>query len=192
MKIPDIDLEIKNRDELLSKLRHIPAARISEDKIERHLTGVYFNDVPVDPLSGLCSVDFKQAEALGWMKVDLLHNNVYQKVRDKAHLRELVNREPTWELLQFEEVVQKLFQIHSYYDVLQEMNPRSLEEMAMTIAAIRPGKKHLLGKSWDEIRKDIWTKTGDGYTFKKSHAFAFAQVILVQLALIEDEMKAEL
>jgi hypothetical protein len=43
----------------------------------------------------------------------------------------------------------------------------------------------LIGKSWPEIMKEVWTKpeTGD-YYFKKSHATAYAVAIVVQMNLI--------
>lgn len=193
MNLPDIDIEVQNRDELLSKLKHIPASRLSEDKIEKHLTGVYFNSVPLDPISGFCSLNYKEAEQEGYVKVDLLHNHVYQNVKSKKHLRELIAKKPTWELLAYPEIVEQLFQIHSHFETVNKMKPSSLEELAITIAIIRPGKKHLIRQSWDEIRKEIWVKdNNDKYFFKKSHAFAFAQVILVQLALLEKEMLKEL
>ena len=50
---------------------------------------------------------------------------------------------------------------------------------------IRPGKKHLVGKSWAEIEADVWLKPNDDtYFFKKSHAIAYALTIAVQLNLI--------
>jgi hypothetical protein len=55
----------------------------------------------------------------------------------------------------------------------------------MILAIIRPGKKHLMGKTFDEIAKTVWDKPqGDEYYFKKAHAIAFATAIIVQLNLI--------
>jgi hypothetical protein len=52
----------------------------------------------------------------------------------------------------------------------------------MILAIIRPGKKHLLGKSFDEIEKTVWIKPESGeYYFKKAHAIAFSTAIVVQL-----------
>jgi len=50
---------------------------------------------------------------------------------------------------------------------------------------IRPAKRHLLGKSWEDILKEVWTKpTTDEYYFKKAHAVAYAMAIVVQMNLI--------
>jgi len=55
----------------------------------------------------------------------------------------------------------------------------------MILAMIRPGKRHLVGKSWKDIEKVVWSKTTDDtYFFKKSHAIAYALTIIVQLNLI--------
>ena len=34
----------------------------------------------------------------------------------------------------------------------------------MILAMIRPGKRHLVGKSWEEIEKEVWIK-GDNDTY---------------------------
>jgi hypothetical protein len=51
----------------------------------------------------------------------------------------------------------------------------------MVLAVIRPGKKHLIGRSWDEIAKEVWTKTDDVYSFKRSHAIGYAAAIALQM-----------
>ena len=40
-------------------------------------------------------------------------------------------------------------------------------------------------QNWDNIMKEVWQKPKDGsYFFKKSHAVAYAQAIVVQMNLI--------
>ncbi len=55
----------------------------------------------------------------------------------------------------------------------------------MFLALLRPGKKHLITKcqteGWDSIKDEIWLKTDDSYSFKKSHAVAYAHAIVVQI-----------
>ena len=53
----------------------------------------------------------------------------------------------------------------------------------MILAMIRPGKRYLVGNSWDIIEKEVWERTDD-YFFKKSHAIGYAMVIIVQLNLL--------
>ena len=55
----------------------------------------------------------------------------------------------------------------------------------MILAMIRPGKRHLVGKSWEEIEADVWIKPQDDiYFFKKSHSYSYAVAIKVQLNLL--------
>jgi DNA polymerase III alpha subunit len=57
--------------------------------------------------------------------------------------------------------------------------------MAMFLAIIRPAKRHLIGKTWQEAAKTIWDKpTDDSYHFKKAHAVAYAHLVAVHMNLI--------
>lgn len=187
MKIEfDIDIDVANRDELLSKVTHIPAS-ISPTK--KHNTGVYFQNVPVDPQTGFCGLDYKQASEVGFLKIDFLNNRVYTQIRDEDHLEQLLNQEPEWTLLENPDVVKELFQIHNYYDLLQQHKPRSIEELSMFLAIMRPSKAHLQGKTWKEIEKSVWIKdSGDQYYFKRSHSLAYSLVIVVQLNLLQENI----
>jgi hypothetical protein len=61
-----------------------------------------------------------------------------------------------------------------------------IPRLAMFLAIIRPGKKHLQGKTWKEVAKTVWDKGNDGYTFKKSHAIAYAHLVVVHMNLLEE------
>ena len=63
------------------------------------------------------------------------------------------------------------------------MTVDSIPRMAMFLALIRPGQRHLIGKTWSEIADDIWTKTDD-YTFKKAHAVSYAVLVSLHMKLI--------
>ena len=55
----------------------------------------------------------------------------------------------------------------------------------MILALIRPGKRHLIGRTWDELQTVIWEKPADNsYYFKRSHAIGYATVIALQMNLI--------
>ena len=56
----------------------------------------------------------------------------------------------------------------------------------MFLAIIRPGKKHLMGKSWSEISKTVWDKGTDGYVFKKSHAISYSWLVAVHMNLLRE------
>jgi hypothetical protein len=64
----------------------------------------------------------------------------------------------------------------------------SITRLAMFLAVIRPGKKHLIGKSWKDVAKTVWDKGSDGYTFKKSHAIAYSHLVVVHMNLLEEVM----
>lgn len=181
----DVDIDMSNRDEFLDVVEHIPASIKREQGFEKHKTGVYFQPIPIFPLDGYSTIDHKQAEDLGYFKVDFLNNSIYQGVENESHLTKLLNTEPVWELLEHAEVVKQLYHVNNYIHILQEYKPTTILELAMILAIIRPAKKHLIGKTFEEIEKTVWDKPADGdYYFKKAHAVAFATAIVVQLNLI--------
>ena len=181
----DVDIDMANRDEFLKLVSHTPASIEKEGNFTKHNTGVYFQNVPKFPLQGYSTIDHKQAEQEGWFKVDFLNNHVYSGIKDETHLDKLIATEPMWELLEHKEVVEQLFHISNHYDIVKQHPPTSLEQLAMILAIIRPGKRHLIGKSWEEIEADVWVKPNDdSYFFKKSHSYGYALAIIVQLNLI--------
>lgn len=182
----DIDIDLYNRDELLENLHHVAARQAKEDgEYTKHISGVYFQDIPYNPIDGIATVDYKEAEELGYTKIDFLNNSVYKGVKDEEHLMELISMEPMWDMLNDETIVEKLFHIGQHTELVKEMKPRGLEELAMLLAIIRPGKSHLRGKDWDTIREEVWEKpTDDSYYFKKSHSFGYAMAIIVQMNLM--------
>ena len=181
----DIDIDIADRDKLLNLIKNVPATINDKGKVRKHNTGVYFHEIPNNPFNGMASLDYKEAENLGYFKIDVLNVNLYKNVKDRKHLRQLINMEPLWELLVHKEVVEQCFHIHNHYDVVSRMKPTSVDQLAAVLAIIRPAKRHLLGKSWDTIMDDVWVKpSDDSYYFKKAHAHAYALAIVVQLNLL--------
>ena len=185
----DVDIDLPDRKHILDVLECVPASVLNDGKYTKHNTGVYLQNIPTMPLEGYSAVDHKQAEQDGWFKVDFLNNNIYKDVRDMAHLDALLNQEPMWELLQHGEVVSQLYHINKYTELLKDYKPGSVEQLAMILAIIRPGKRHLVGKSWADIALTVWEAPTDGtYYFKKAHAIAFAVAIVVQLNLICEQL----
>ena len=178
----DVDIDMANRDDFLKLVKHTPASIEKDGKFTKHNTGVYFQNIPKFPLQGYSTIEHKQAEQDGWFKVDFLNNHVYEGIIDETHLDKLVATEPMWELFEHKEVVEKLFHISNHYDIVNQHLPTSLEQLAMILAIIRPGKRHLVGKTWEEIEADVWVKPNDNsYFFKKSHSYGYALAIIVQL-----------
>ena len=181
----DIDIDLADRQQLLSIVPHVAAMQKDGFKKRKHNTGVYFHEVPQDPFTQLCTVDYQRAEEIGYFKMDILNVSLFKDVKDPEHLDKLAHKEPVWELLEQPEIVATLFHLGNHADITCRMKPKSLEELAMLLAIIRPGKKHLQGKSWDEIKKEVWIKPDDEtYYFKKSHSLGYALAIVVQLNLL--------
>jgi hypothetical protein len=185
----DIDIDFKDRNNILNKLHHIPASIIKNNNVARHNTGIYFHEIPVDPFTGNATLDYKKAEELGYFKIDCLNVNMYKDVESEEHLLRLIDTEPDWELFQHSEIVEQLFHIHDHFNIVSQMKPQSVEQLAMVLAIIRPAKRSLLGESWQSIQKQVWLKPIDNsYYFKKSHAMSYALAIVVQLNLLVDSI----
>ena len=182
--MPDIDIDLLDRDKALNLIKHVPASIWKDKKITKHNTGVYAQDIPVDPVSGLASLDYEVADKLGYFKIDFFNVSAYEGVRDEQHLIELMYKQPHWAMLKNKEVVAKLFHISDHFELVNKLNPQSIDELAAVLAIIRPGKRHLADSDWDTIMKDVWNKPQEGYFFKKAHAIGYAYVIVVQMNLL--------
>jgi hypothetical protein len=119
---------------------------------------------------------------------------VYEGVKDKEHLTQLLHQEPLWDLLEQKEFCDMIFHVNGYHNLIADLKPRSIDELAMFLALLRPGKKHLIPvckeKGFQEIANEIWTKTEE-YSFKKSHSISYAHVIVVQMNLICERISYE-
>jgi hypothetical protein len=192
--VPDVDIDFQNRDKALEGLLCIPASMVQNGELRRHNVGVYFQAIPQDPLTGFSGIPYEEAESRGYFKIDFLNLNVYKDVRDEAHLDDLISREPMWELLTDEDIVGQLFQLGRWAELTAAYAPKSILELAMVLAVIRPGKQHLMGLPFEELEREIWQVdplADDDYAFKKAHAISYAHVIVVQLNLLLDKVNAE-
>ena len=183
----DIDIDFGDRDKLLKLINHTPAAMRNVNPNRKHATGVYVTDIPYDPINDMASIDYTEADKRGYFKLDLLNVHVYSQVRDEIHLIELMG-DPDWSRLKDKNFVEKLIHLNNQYYNLQKMLEPidSIPRLAMFLAAIRPGKKHLIGQKWGEVAKTVWDKGTDGYTFKKAHAIAYAQLVVVHMNLLNN------
>lgn len=185
----DIDIDFGDREKILSVIEHTPAAMRKVSPMRKHATGVHVTEVPYDPVYDMASIDYAEAENRGYFKLDLLNVHVYNQVRDERHLIELM-RDPDWSRLKNRDFVEKLIHLGNQFNALRSMPEPvdSIPRLAMFLALIRPGKKHLQGKPWKEVAKTVWDKGNDGYTFKKSHAIAYAHLVVVHMNLLEETM----
>ena len=187
--MPDIDIDFLDRTAALDLFDHIPASRLEDQKLVKHNTGIYLHSVPIDPVSGLCEIPYDQAEEQGFFKIDFLNVNIYKGVKNEEHLRVLMETEPLWDLLEDEEFNQLLFHVNGHGDILRKMRPKNIEQLAAILAMIRPAKRYLIGRSWNEVMEEVWKKPDNGeYFFKKSHATAYAMAVVVQMNLICEQI----
>lgn len=181
----DIDIDVADRTRLLKLIKHTPAMIADKGRNRKHNTGVYFHEMPSDPYTGLSTIDHKEAEAKGFFKLDVLNVSLYKDVTSYEQLDTLLEQEPMWELLQHKEIVDKLFHVHNHYDIISNMKPTTVEQLAAVLAVIRPAKRHLIGKDWNTVFATVWTKPTDGtYYFKKAHATSYAMAIVLQLNML--------
>jgi hypothetical protein len=189
MKIDsDIDLDLGDRDKLLSVIRHVPAAMRKVNPIRKHSSGVYITEIPYDPVHDMATIDYAEADSRGYFKLDLLNVHVYNQVRDEVHLVELM-RDPDWSRLKDYKFVSQLIHLGNQFDSIRKMPEPidSLPRLAMFLAVIRPAKRHLIGKSWKEISESVWDKDPTGYSFKRSHAVAYAQLVAVHMNIVSEQ-----
>lgn len=183
----DIDIDFGDRNLALAKIQYTPATIVRPDETVKHNTGIYVTDIPVDPFTGTASIDHKLAEDRGYVKLDFLNVSIYEQVRDEEHLIELMNTEPAWDKLYDPEFCSQVMHIGNHYDTLIKMPEavNTVARMAMLLAVIRPGKRHLIGKTWKEVRQTVWEKPLDGaYVFKRSHSCAYAHLVVVHMNLL--------
>ena len=184
----DIDIDFGNRDSILKLIKHTPARIDKDGKSTRHNTGIYVTAIPNDPFNGMASIDYKQAESRGYVKLDFLNVGLYQQVRDETHLASLLETAPDWTRFNTDQAFfEQLIHVNNHWEVLKKMPEPvdTIPRLAMLLSVIRPAKRHLIGKNWADVAQEVWTKPeDDSYYFKKSHAVAYAHLVVVNMNLI--------
>jgi len=184
--MPDIDIDFADRDIVLSHIKH----RVAKlDSGKKHNTGVYATEVPHNPVDNLSTIEHKTAEERGYFKLDFLNVSIYKDVKSETHLTELMERTPLWQLLEHKDFVDKVFHLSGHSELLKQLKPNSVQQLAATLAIIRPAKRHLANSNWNLILQEVWTKPTNGdYFFKKAHAFAYAMSVIVHMNLICEQI----
>jgi hypothetical protein len=188
----DIDIDFADRDDILKLIEHTSARQDREDGVRKHNSGVYVTEIPYDPINDCASIDYESAEERGYVKIDFLNVNVYKLIRDNDHYTEMLNQEPNWSLLKNKDFVEKVIHIGNHHKLIKDLEVNSIPRMAMFLALIRPGKRHLLGKDWATIAEDIWTVPDDGsYYFKKAHAVSYAVLVALHMNLLDESLRTQ-
>ena len=188
--MPDIDIDFADRTVVLEKFKH-RVAKLETGK--KHNTGIYFTEVPHNPVDNLSTLNYDEAENRGYFKIDFLNVSIYKNIKSEQHLKQLMTKEPMWELLQEKDFVDQLFHVNGHVEILQKLKPNNIEQLAAVLAIIRPAKRYLLNNDWKEIMQQVWIKpTDDSYYFKKSHATSYAAAVVVHMNLICEELNNEI
>lgn len=178
----DIDIDVAPQTDKSSYGIRAIIYDVDKQDIRPHPSGFYLGgDMPVDTVTGMAAIDYEQAEEYGFIKVDLLTNTAYGDFDSKEELTECINKEPDWSLLLDEKVVKHLPHLSKHAEFVREMEPRSIDDLADVLALIRPGKQHLIDKYKENklsARKNLYRKPKTGMYFKKSHAYAYAMMII--------------
>lgn len=184
----DIDIDVSDNKKVRELIPFAVRASIVENsEIKPHIVGMYFQNVPVDRLSGLSAIPYDIAEEYGYTKIDILNLSFLQYFDNKQQIRKLLQKEPDWNILLEDRHIEKLFHLSKHADVLKSIKPSSVEELADVLALIRPNKKHLIPKYIKDkvgTRKELYIKV-DASDLRKSHAIPYAQIIVLQMHLIK-------
>ncbi len=185
----DIDIDFPSNFDPADYFTGTKASMVLNDELKKHAAGYYFQDIPIDPITNLAAIPYKEADKLGYFKVDCLHVSLLDDFASKHEIRTLLNIEPDWSILEHQHVVEKLFQLHNHFDVVHTIQPKSAEDICDCISIFRPGKRHLLQHYRNNkkiIREELYKQSPDGgYSFKKSHAMAYAMNVILQMHLIK-------
>lgn len=166
-----------------------------KNELIKHPCGFYFQKMAVDSVTNLSAIPYEEAEILGYFKIDFLHFSPLDIIQSKQEIRELSNKEPDWTLLQDEENVKKLSHIGKHYELIEKVNPHSVNDLAAILSLIRPSKRYLIPQYINIkpekkylLEKELYEKPKNGgIWFKKSHAIAYSLTIVIQLHLIEQQ-----
>jgi hypothetical protein len=99
-------------------------------------------------------------------------------------------QEPDWTKLYDPTICAQLIHVNNHLDTLLKMPEPvdSIPRLAMFLAVIRPGKRHLVGRTWKDVGATIWDKVEGDYYFKKAHAISYSQLVVVNLNLLDEQV----
>ena len=153
MKFSDLDLDIPSMksDEIRKGL--IRSSVLTEKgDYQSHPAGVYFyKSIPA--YKNIALIDYKTMEQNNYQKIDILNNTYLDNITndEMTNFVKLIEKEEIdWDALyEFEEP----YQLGNYPGILREFKVRSVIDVAIILAVIRPGSV----KNYDKLKKFIHT-----------------------------------
>jgi hypothetical protein len=152
--IGDIDIDCADREQILQKIEYVEAKK---DNHTKHTTGIYVQDVEIDPETGFAADDFKSNPHT---KIDLINLNLLQSFKTNNELTYYMNMEPDWSMLLNKDIVAQLPQINQQFVLVNETRPKSIDDLVNILNKIREHSE---------------------YKFKRSHATAYALNIIAMM-----------
>lgn len=216
-EVADVDLDVGDREKAFTIFpKAVRASVLHTDnktpdfpKLRPHPDGFYFQYVPVDAETGLSAFPYKQAEDFGYGKVDILSMHVYSMIESEEKLKELMNAPVDWNwfiderFFKNEDPSYQIAHLASWYWLCKMYPPKSVEDLATLIALKLPAKNYMIPKSagagqkytWEQITERIWGKRDDepkcnSKPFKKSHAVAYALLVVIHAQLIAKHLES--
>jgi len=195
----DIDLADDTAAKELFKGQLTLASRVENNELVKHLVGVYFQEIPEDPITGLAAVPCivsgeeprrDRALELGYFKIDFLHLDLLSKFKSKKEMRTLLRTPPDWSMLENPEIVKRIFHIHRHFDLVYQVRPTSVDQLADILMLIRPNKIGLLHKYLKnpaDVKEELCTKR-DKTDLRLSHAIPYAMLIVLNMHLLKREL----
>jgi hypothetical protein len=189
--MPDIDIDTQSTFDAQKLFKSSVAASMIKDRnLVKHPVGSYFQNISIDPVTGLSAIPYNMADDLGYFKVDFLHLSLLDYFKNKREIRVLIKKEPKWDLLKIPSVVSKLFHLSNQFDLVNQVAPHSIQELADILALMRPAKQYLVQPyllDRNATRDELYAKPKrkDAIWFKRSHSVAYAHNIILQLHLID-------
>ena len=200
IELPDVDLDVKDRERAASLFGEAVVSTQLTDKntLVKHKTGVHFQKIPQDPTTGMAVFPYDIAEEMGYHKVDIIPNHVYDMVGSEEELQCLLDEPVNWDWFTDERFYDntdtryRMTHLSGSDHIYRRYPPKSMEDVAILLAVIRPRKRYLIGEPWEKIKKLIWKKIPEEnpdndprkYFFKKSHSFAFAMLVVLHAKII--------
>lgn len=183
----DVDFDLKPSFEILEHFNATLASKVSKNNtLEKHPCGAYFQKIAVDSITGLSAIPFKEAEEVGYLKIDFLSLNLLDYFQSTEQVWQLSELEPNWDMLEKKKTVQKLFHIANHFKLINKVKPRNIVELADCLALRIPSKKHLIESymvNKVDTRLELYRKI-DVFYYKKSHAIAYAHNVVLHMHLI--------
>ena len=180
----DIDIDVSDRKAFLAGVRHVRAMRRDGNREVPHPCGVYLVDMPRNPFTGLAAIPYDSPQAKAYPKLDVFGSAILGAYRDRGEMTAVLRRRQPWEAFEDPAIVRNLPHIGRHAELVRRMRPCSIHELAAVLALVRPAARNLRTLPRHQALRRAFEDTGDGYRFRRSHAHAYALMVLLALDLV--------